>query len=386
MHLLGRLKTLLALSFMLVGTVTISAQDQIAELTPNWQIKTLQHQNEANDVFMKNGFLYVGGGAPNGKVSKVKISDGSVVWSFETNQSYQPSYPVSNGRVVVFGKYYENSVVGLDDKTGKLLWTIPTGDQNMSAACFAGDLAFIGSYDKYLYAIDWTKGKPRWKTLLGNRIWSTPCPYEKLVLIGCYDGFLYAIEQRTGKISWKINCGGKIGANPVVVHNLAFIGVDDQEYGEKYDSSKEQKLFLVIDLKKKMIVSRFPTTTEWSSKIVVSDDNVYFFDARSLYAYDFAHAKLSWKVEVDKGLLAYPLITKSTIIMAMNYLGHHGEHQSRILSFDRSTGRKLSTSESGGIGIRQPHYVQYGNLVVTTDWMLSGHKIKSRDDSATKRR
>ena len=56
--LLGcRIKTLLALSFMLVGTVTISAQDQIAELTLNWQIKTLQHQNEANDVFIKNGFL-----------------------------------------------------------------------------------------------------------------------------------------------------------------------------------------------------------------------------------------------------------------------------------------------------------------------------------------
>ena len=239
-----------------------------AKLSPVWEVKQLQHQFEATDVFTRNGFLYIGGGSPNGVVAKVKVSDGSVAWSVHTQQSYQPSYPVSNGRVVVFGRYYEDrSIVGLDDRTGQLLWTIPAQEQNMSAACFEGDLAFIGSYDRHLYAIDWSKGKIRWKARLPNSIWSTPCPYGKQILIGCYDGFLYAIERDTGKISWKIDCGGKIGSNPVVANHHAFLGVDDQKYEEDYDSSKVQKHLLVIDLKTRKIISRYRSPTEWSSKI-----------------------------------------------------------------------------------------------------------------------
>jgi outer membrane protein assembly factor BamB len=371
-----RFPPLAVLVFLAVAT-GIPAQDEGPGLALNWQNKTLRHQNEANGVFMKDGFVYVGGGAPDGKVSKVKISDGKVVWSSDTNQSYQPSYPVSNGRVVVFGKYYEHSIVGLDDEDGETLWTVPTGGQNMSAACFAGDLAFIGSYDKHLYAIDWAAGKTRWKAVLGNLIWSTPCAYEKLVLVGCYDGFLYAIEQSGGKIAWKVDCGGKIGSNPVVANGLAFIGVDDQKYGENYDSSKQQKRLLVIDLKTKQVVSRFPADDQWSSKVLVSDGDVYFFDAKSLYSYNSKQAKLSWKVEVDGGSLAYPLVTKSAVIMAMNYLGHHGEHRSRTMRFDRASGKLLDTSESGGIGMRKPHYVQDGDQVVTAEWMLSGHTIKA---------
>ena len=74
-------------------------------------------------------------------------------------------------------------------------------------------------------------------------------------------------------------------------------------------------------------------------------------------------------------MLACPVVTRSTIIAGMNRLGHHGEHQTRTVTFDRSTGRELNTSDTGGIGIRRPHYVQQGNTVVTTDGTLRGYQI-----------
>jgi outer membrane protein assembly factor BamB len=121
-----------------------SAAEPSYSLVQQWQVKDLQHQSEANEVFDRNGFIYIGGGAPKGKVAKVKMETGAVAWSYDTNQTYQPSYPVSNGRVVIFGTYYGENFstapyfrtffVGLDDLTGKLLWKVPAGQQNRPLA------------------------------------------------------------------------------------------------------------------------------------------------------------------------------------------------------------------------------------------------------------
>src|SRR5688572_29582524 len=64
---------------------------------PVWKQEALEHQHEARDVFVRDGWVYVAGGGALGKVSKVRVADGSVAWSVPA-ESYQPSYPVSNGR------------------------------------------------------------------------------------------------------------------------------------------------------------------------------------------------------------------------------------------------------------------------------------------------
>jgi outer membrane protein assembly factor BamB len=361
------------------------AAEPVYSLVQQWQVKNLEHQPEANEVFHRDGFVYVGGGAPEGKVAKVKMETGAVAWSYDTNQTYQPSYPVSNGRVVIFGTYYGENFgtepyfrtffVGLDDQTGKLLWKIPAGQQNMSAACFADDLAFVGSYDRNLYAIDWAKGETKWKTQLGNLIWSTPCVYDNLVVVGCYDGKLYCIDRKTGKIDSKIDCGGRIESNPVVANGLLFVLVDAQSYGDDYDSSKTQKTMLVINMQQKKIIARFTSESIFSKKVVVSGDEVYFFDRDFLYSYHSQRATLSWKVKAPSGMAPYPILTPTKVILAMNYQGHHGDHSSKMLVLDRATGKELLAQELGGIGMRQAHYAQSGNMVVTVDWNLVGYKI-----------
>lgn len=342
------------------------AEDNSAKPTLQWENKALKHQSEAKDVFLRNGFLYLGGDAPRGKISKVDVSNGRVVWSVETRQSYQPSYPVSNSRVVVYGRYYEDfSIVGRDDKSGKLLWTIPTEDQIMSAACFSDDLVFVGSYDRHFYAIDWRTGTLRWKVRLPNRIWSTACLYEQQVVVGCYDGFLYGIDQATGKISWKIDCGGRIGSSPVCAGRLVFLGVDDQHYGDNYDSSKVQKTLLVIDLETRKILMKYQTPTSWSQKILVSKEDVYFFDSDTLYAFDSKAMALSWKRKISiEGLRPDPLIFESAILCMLNTVGRHGNHATRSITLSRRTGKRLSSNDEGGIGLPGPHYKQFDNLVI----------------------
>ncbi len=354
-----------------------SSQKTISIFSPSWQNKNLEHQFEATGLCYYKNFVYIGGASSsNGKITKISIIDGIISWSIDTNQSYQPSYPVSNGKVVVFGNYYKHTITCIDDKTGKYLWDIPTNEQNMSAACFQDDLVFIGSYDKNIYGIDWKKGKIIWKTLLGNWIWSTPCPYKNKILIGCYDGYLYAIDQATGAISWKINCEGKIGSNPLEKNNLVFIIADKQSHiVNKYDASKENKILLVIDLKTKKVIDKFETKNEWNNKIISFDNDIYFFDSNNLYSYDLNKRKILWQIEVPEGMLAYPIITKSSIILPMNYLGHHGIHSAKILIIDRYSGKTLNLIEKIGIGIRKCHYIQQNNIVLTFEGGLNAYNI-----------
>lgn len=144
---------------------SLSAGPGTVALKQVWTRTDLKHQFEAQGIFA-DGHVYIGQGGPSpeARIAKVEMATGKVVWSYPTGNSYQPSYPVSNGKVVIFGTYYKKFIVGLDDATGKERWKAPTGSQNMSAAAFSGELAFIGSYDKHLHAIEWATGKEKWKT------------------------------------------------------------------------------------------------------------------------------------------------------------------------------------------------------------------------------
>ena len=230
------------------------ARSQPYHFEPLWENKDLRHEPEATGVFARGGWLYLGGGGGSkARISKIRVADGKVAWSVKGG-SYQPSYPVSDGRVVILGNYYEGRYRALDDGTGAERWKAAGANGAMSSACFAGEVAFVGSYHRSFYGLDVETGKIRWKAATGEKIWSTPVAYGNLVLVGCYDGRLYAIEQATGKIVWRLDCGGRIKSNPVVAGDLAFLGVDDQTVAQKYDGAKVQKRLLVVDLTSQRIL------------------------------------------------------------------------------------------------------------------------------------
>jgi outer membrane protein assembly factor BamB len=340
-------------------------------LTKIWANKDLAHQPEAEGLCLRDGFLYVGAGASHRKISKVRVADGVVQWSQATGSTYQPSYPVANGDVVVFGTYYSPSqLVGLDDKTGAERWTVPTGEQNMSAAIFADDLAFIGSYDQHLYAVDWAKGVIRWKTRLGAPVWCRPAVVGDRVFVACYDGLLYALNRASGEVVARVDCGGRLQSDLLVVGGLLFLLVDDQKYGEPYNSSKQQqKTLLAIDLAQDKIVSRIPAETSISKKLIVSGSEVYFFDYATLYCYDTKARRVAWKFQPGYGMAPYPLVYEKVIVLPLNYCGREGQHTRRVVTLARDTGKVLSRAEDGGIGVLSMpniYYLQYRDLLIIT--------------------
>src|SRR5262245_19149322 len=68
-----------------------------------WSRDDVEHDPSALGLCDRDGWVYVSGGHDERgrhRIAKVKASDGSVAWAV-TGESYQPSFPVSDGRVVV---------------------------------------------------------------------------------------------------------------------------------------------------------------------------------------------------------------------------------------------------------------------------------------------
>lgn len=362
------------------------SNDISPSLKPLWENKDIHHQIEAKGVFYTDQYIYTGQGGPEGRISKVNINNGSVIWSYK-NQSYQPSYPVSNGEIVVFGTYYaipdekehvnQNYLIFLNDKNGEFIRKVPTGTI-MSAVTFSDKMLFAGNNEGDFYGIDWKSGKFLWKTKLGHYFWSKPMIYGDLVLVGSYDGFLYALNQVTGEIAWKINLGGTINSNPIFLNDIMIVNIDAQLHSyTNYDSNKAQKILEIVNLKTRESIETYTTESQWKYKIIEDGNNVYFFDNMNLYSYNTKLTQLNWKINRTKeGLTPYPIIQNDSIILAMNYLGHHGEHKTSMVWIDKKTGEELMKSDAGGTGIRSDNYIQTDNLLVITGWKLRGFKLQ----------
>lgn len=352
-----------------------------------WANDELEHQPAAHDVCIRDGWAYIaGGGGSRSKVSKVRLADGEIAWSIPGG-SYQPSHPVSNGRVVVFGRYYEIRYVAVDDETGAARWTLDDFPGAMAAACFADDLVVVASYHASFYgvcAVDWKTGKTRWKAPVGEKIWSTPVTYGDLVLVGCYDGNLYAFRRASGEVAWQVDCGGRIASDPVLAGGLAFVAVDEQRVTEPYDAATVRKRLLVVDVAEHGEIASFETEGRWNMKIVASGDLVLFFDDSTLHAYDVSRRKQVWKVDAPPGVYPYPLLDEGHVILAMRgrpldcMPGPRPALRCPVVVYDRRTGTKLSAYEDGGIALdycAHAGYAQVGDLVLTVSRPAAGWRL-----------
>ena len=345
-----------------------------------WQ-KDLSHQFEAGDCFVRDGHLYVGSGKVPARIIKLRLTDGHALWTHEVeNASYQPSYPVSNGKVVVLGTYSRpRRIVGLDDRTGKQLWAVPTEEQNMSAACFAGDVAFIGSYDRHLYAIDTAKGLLLWKRKLGLSIRSRPAVVDDLVLVGCYDGFLYALKQADGEIAWKVACGGRIDGDVVVADNLALVRMDDQTADQPYKTDRAGKIIIAVDIAKHELAGKWKARQSWGKRILLDGDDAYFFEQRRLCSLDLKTCKLNWEYIASPAdpVLAAPVLLKDHVLLPLNVMGREGQHRRQKVLLSKANGNIVARGESGGVGSRwDARYVQADGLVALTS-PLQAYRIEA---------
>ena len=98
---------------------------------------------------------------------------------------------------------------------GPARWDAYNLVQNLPAmrqydACFYpvsdGKIVVFGSSSQdYVKAIDIENGKPVWHFIAGGPVRLAPSIYENKILFGCDDGFVYCLNKTTGEMLWKFS-------------------------------------------------------------------------------------------------------------------------------------------------------------------------------------
>ena len=152
------------------------------------------------------------------------LRSGKTLWTFPTGMRIVGSPAVSDG-VVVFGSANYN-IYGLDAKTGKERWHITTSQAVMGAATIHDGVAYIGGGDGRMFAIDIHTGAVKWSfDELKNYVLTRPLVYRDKLYFGCWDTHLYALNLSDGSLAWKWNNGkGNPKLSPASVWPVAADG------------------------------------------------------------------------------------------------------------------------------------------------------------------
>lgn len=187
-----------------------------------WPV-TIEGQQVFASPIVRDGKVYVGGtndifyiiDAKTGDYSKIDLE--SMIWSTAAIA----------GDVAYVG-LQDSSVVALDLTNGAILWTFETNQAVISSPAIAGGTVYVGAYDGCVYAIDAERGTERWRFQTGGEVDSSPAVANGVVYVGSWDGNLYALDSDTGRRIWSYGTQGKIWSSPALGSDAVFFSSDDE--------------------------------------------------------------------------------------------------------------------------------------------------------------
>src|SRR6266550_4501199 len=121
-------------------------------------------------------------------------------WSTFT-AAYITSSPAVVGDIVYIGSN-DKALYAFDAKTGKILWAHNANDGVGSSPAVANGIVYVGSDDNNLYAFNARTGVTVWIYTTGGPVWSSPIVANGVVYVGSNDNVLYALDAATGKVLW----------------------------------------------------------------------------------------------------------------------------------------------------------------------------------------
>jgi outer membrane protein assembly factor BamB len=131
-------------------------------------------------------------GTFNNEVLSIDLRNKRISWRYQHPKKQFPFYSsaaLAEGKLIVGGR--DKLVHCLNLKTGKELWTFPTGSRVESSPAVAGGKAYVGSNDGHFYILDVVKGTQLWDFEAGAPLSASPAIASGRIVIGSQDGRLY---------------------------------------------------------------------------------------------------------------------------------------------------------------------------------------------------
>ena len=229
------------------GAVVFASQDgNMYFLNAETGQETIPAFHTAGEIWgtpaIVNGTAIIG--SNTGNVSRVRIDNGAVVWTFTSGPTWSgqvkyTSAAVSGDRVFIASNDF--NLYALDLETGDLVWKFWTGNFFYASPAVHGSVVFAHSTDNYLYALpfDDPTGDGNvttefiWRFFTADGVGglreggSSPAVAGGRVIVGSRAGKVYCVNENTGLEVWNFSIPGGTFSSPAVADGRVYIGGSD---------------------------------------------------------------------------------------------------------------------------------------------------------------
>jgi len=170
-----------------------------------------------------NETIYIGN--VNGNIYSIRLSDGSINWTYKTQGQIYSDVSAFNQRLFFFSddmNYY------CLDTSGNLIWNKKLSTKSYSSSAFYNDIVITAAVDGFIYAFKISTGDTIWKYQTNGSIWASPLIAQGKIFIGSLDENFYCIRADNGELLWKNKLEGRIKSNAVIWNDFIFISSDDK--------------------------------------------------------------------------------------------------------------------------------------------------------------
>lgn len=157
----------------------------------------------------------------------LRADDGSIVWTYETNDFINGTPAVIDGRLIAFGGC-DQVIHVLDLADGKLVNKIATEAQITNSVATIGTTIYSGNHANQLVAAEADADQLSWIYEAGNfPFFTAPAVDEKNVYLGSRDKSLHAIQRADGTAAWTFKTGGRVESSPLAFDDGIVFGSSD---------------------------------------------------------------------------------------------------------------------------------------------------------------
>ncbi|MGA7236836.1 MAG: PQQ-binding-like beta-propeller repeat protein [Bryobacteraceae bacterium] len=146
-------------------------------------------------------------GSNDNEMFLFEAPSGKLRWRFETRSEggrkgsirHAPAFDERRSHLVT--GCANGTIYIIDIETGMEVWSVRTDNTIYSVPLVAGDKAYIGSTDKYLYVLDLDRRAVKTKIYAGSKVFGPPRLLEGRIYFGACNGVVYELDPATDEVT-----------------------------------------------------------------------------------------------------------------------------------------------------------------------------------------
>lgn len=265
------------------------------------------------------------------------------VWKYQTEGPIRSSAAIVNG--IAYVGSYDGWLYALDLSKGERLWRFPAESAITGAPAVCDDQIFFGTENGDVFCVAQPRrggpptGQLVWRYTSSAAVTASPLVTDSgLVIVGSCDSYIYALDRNAGKLVWKIATGGPVIASASKVSSRIPAGVNASGKATKRSDGvlvggSDGKLYAIEEAKGQVIWT-FTSDGPITSAPVTCGGRLYLTNRTgSLYALETTSGKQLWACKIPGSVAHSPAVDEERVYV--------GTADGGVFALDGKTGKML---------------------------------------------